>query len=215
MPEHEDSSVSTAPPIEPGPLPTAVAGWPRTLAVLSMVLGGLGVLWHGCQGAWGFVGQAFIRGMMSGPGGTGPGVPNVNTLMDAMRPWVVCAAALSLVCSGLSAWLLYAGVMLYRRRKVGVRLHVPWAWARLVTVVMAMVLTVVTQVASAQAMTAMMKGSGAGGGGPPVGAMSGVMIGFGVVGALLYGAVGAAYPVVVLCVMRRERVVAATADWAA
>ena len=45
--EHQHQPGAVSPPIQPGPIPPAPAAWPQTFGILSVVLGGLGIAYHG------------------------------------------------------------------------------------------------------------------------------------------------------------------------
>ncbi|MCE2925569.1 MAG: hypothetical protein LW822_08985 [Phycisphaeraceae bacterium] len=204
------SPVAMAPPTVPGALPVRLSQWPVVLGVVSIVLGGGGVLSNAC-GVFSVFAQGLFAQLMSG--GQGASSAEVQEQMALMQagmpyPWLsVLASFLALITSVL---LLIAGIQCVRRRSMARALHLVWAGARTVVAVLICVVMYFGSQGQAQAIQGM---GGTGGAGMPPG-MAGFMSVFGVVMIVVMFAWGVAYPVVVLVWFSKQKVKAEVQGWA-
>jgi hypothetical protein len=201
-----------APPILAGDVPSQRPGWPTVFGVISMVLGGLGIASNACGAVMSFSAGsllAWLAGVIPKPkagAAPGPDLSQITETMAVMKPWMAVGGVLSILSVGISAWLFAAGMSLVRRRPSGVGLHKGWAWARIATVLLVVVLTVVSSAATANEVARIEAAHG-------MPSSAGTKVVLGVVQAAFALAWGAAYPIVVLWYMRKPDVTAHAANW--
>ncbi|MFO0832342.1 MAG: hypothetical protein U0637_10960 [Phycisphaerales bacterium] len=208
-----------APPTEPGRVQLNTM-WPQVVGIVSIVFGGFGVLGN----CWQMVSTLFMPrflGMIpragaqasQSSGGSGTTttvtvdpVQTMQATIGKWGPWLATGAGLQLVAAGV---LLFAGVLVLRRRRSGAGLHLGYAGVRALSVV---VYSVINYLYMQDIMAGVTAQSSAGGG-PPAAMMSGMMSFFGVVGVFFGLAWGLAYPVFVLIWFNRGAVRRETAAW--
>jgi hypothetical protein len=202
-----------APPIVPGELGKMAATWPLTLGIISIVMGALGILRHGC----GLIQSLFMSVAMGAMSSVkqGPGAPPTDPLlMQKVVGWQIAQGAIAIVALGLAVWLLVAGIALLMRRRAGVWSHRLWAWVRIGVAVLEG-----GAAAGVQLMMmnqAMAFGQAQGSPPPPPGATAGVQTALmltGVMWGVALLLVGAAYPIVVLALLSRRSARAEVARW--
>lgn len=101
---------SMTPPSEMGEPPAKPSGWPTALGTISIVFGSLGLVCYGCMSV-NTIATPMLVGMV--PEDQRP--PTAQGIQLFVQIFQLCAA------SGLSVWLLIAGIGLARRR--------PWSRA--------------------------------------------------------------------------------------
>lgn len=200
------------PPTVPGAVPLPLSRWPAVLGVISIVLGGFGVLRNSC-GVFGAFSTGLITTFFSSqPGASGPEMQQQVALMQAGMPspmLSVLEACLALLTSVL---LLIAGIRCVRRESMARVLHLVWAGARVLVAVLTCVVGYLTMQSQAKVMQGM-GGAGGGAAGMPPG-FAGYMSIMGMVGIVLTFAWGVAYPVVVVVWFSKPKVKAEVAGWA-
>lgn len=200
------------PPTVPGAVPLPLSRWPAVLGVISIVLGGFGVLRNSC-GVFGAFSTGLITTFFSSqPGASGPEMQQQVALMQAGMPspmLSVLEACLALLTSVL---LLIAGIQCVRRESMARVLHLVWAGARVLVAVLTCVVGYLTMQSQAKVMQGM-GGAGGGAAGMPPG-FAGYMSIMGMVGIVLTFAWGVAYPVVVVVWFSKPKVKAEVAGWA-
>ncbi len=197
--EQVDPAAGSVPPVVAGPLGVHRATWPTVVGVLSVVLGSLGILKNACGSVSG------ITQGVAGGGGLSP------MGLGQYGAWAFVGAAVSVLSLAVSAWLLWAGVLLLKRRRGSVAAHKGWAWARIgVALVEVLVSGVMQSVVFQGAWGSGGVGTGgtAGAGGAGGAATSGgtdtaMLIGMLAVMAAFSLTLALAYPVVVLVVFSR------------
>jgi hypothetical protein len=116
------------PPTEPGQLPADLpqTSWPRTLGIVSIILGALGTL----GGALGASAELILKALQMT-------VEEKDAVdWDAVGRAVAWLARISLVAAILAAVLLVVGIGLVRRRAWAIRLGNGWAIAQIVVTVL-------------------------------------------------------------------------------
>lgn len=200
------------PPTVPRALPVPLSRWPAILGVISIVLGGCGILTNSC-GVFGAFGQGLIREWVtSQQGATSPQMQQQMSLMKAGMPnmWLmVLSYCLALFTSVL---LLIAGIQCVRRQSMARILHLVWAVARTVAAVLAGVAGYLSWQGQVQMMQGIAAQGGANPGMPP--GMAGFMSIFGILGIVLAFAWSVAYPIVVLVWFNKQEVKAEVQGWA-
>lgn len=200
------------PPTVPGAVPLPLSRWPAVLGVISIVLGGFGVLRNSC-GVFGAFSTGLITTFFSSqPGASGPEMQQQVALMQAGMPspmLSVLEACLALLTSVL---LLIAGIQCVRRESMARVLHLVWAGARVLVAVLTCVVGYLTMQSQAKVIQGM-GGAGGGAAGMPPG-FAGYMSIMGMVGIVLTFAWGVAYPVVVVVWFSKLKVRAEVAGWA-
>ncbi|MFO0491115.1 MAG: hypothetical protein ACK51T_01635 [bacterium] len=204
--------VVRTPPTVPGAVPLPLSRWPAVLGVISIVLGGFGVLRNSC-GVFGAFSTGLITTFFSSqPGASGPEMQQQVALMQAGMPspmLSVLEACLALLTSVL---LLIAGIQCVRRESMARVLHLVWAGARVLVAVLTCVVGYLTMQSQAKVIQGM-GGAGGGAAGMPPG-FAGYMSIMGRVGIVLTFAWGVAYPVVVVVWFSKLKVRAEVAGWA-
>ncbi len=145
------------PPTEPGELPacTRQTSWPRTLGIVSIILGVLGVLFGTIGASARLILKAF-QVMVEDKGAVD---------WDAVGRAVAWLARISLVAAILAAVLLVVGIGLVRRRAWAIRAGKAWAIAQIVVTVLGTAGSHVIQRAIAEAL----RQAGTSAGGLPLG----------------------------------------------
>lgn len=198
-----------SPPIDAGELPHEPAKWPVVLGWFSIVLGGLGILKNACSAAsnlvWGGAGMKMFMG-----GGNNPQAEAMEKAMTGMGPLIITMGVMSVVALGVSVLLLVAGIQLVKRQRSSVKLHVAWAWVRILVVLAEVGAGLVMNRAMTTAMLeSMPKGPNA----PPPGMMSTIMLMSGVCSAVFMLVLFLAYPITVLIVLSKPWAKAEIARW--
>jgi hypothetical protein len=204
--------VVRTPPTVPGAVPLPLSRWPAVLGVISIVLGGLGVLRNSYGVFQVFSMDMVTRAMTSQQGASDPVMRQHLALIQAgmPNPWLsALEACLALLTSVL---LLIAGIQCVRRESMARVLHLVWAGARVLVAVLACVVWYHTLQGQARILQGM-GGQGGGAAGMPPG-FAGYMSIFGILGMLAMFAWGVAYPVVVVVWFSKPKVKAEVAGWA-
>ena len=138
-----DLSKST---FEPLPASATKSSWPTVLGVISIILGGLGLLIYAC----GTIQSVGFMAMAGGTGGEQP-PPGVPVLSMGFSIWSGVNNVLLLV---LGIMLLVGGIGLLSRKVWAVSLLRLWAWVRIVLLVIGIAMTFAYQDEMAEMMTA-------------------------------------------------------------
>ncbi len=119
--ETDQQLPAMTPPSEVGELPPKPSGWPTAIGAISIVFGSLGLVCYGC-GSLNTVLSPWLVGMV--PEDQRP--PIAQGLQLFVQIFQMCAA------TGLSVWLLIAGIGLTRRRPWARSHVIGWSVAKLV-----------------------------------------------------------------------------------
>ena len=211
----------------PGRMPVLTV-WPKVIGIISLVLGGLGVL----ANCWGVAMMVFMGQFMgqfmkfvpqpsatvttTAPDGSTTTTTTVTSGPDAfqgmqqiMAKWqggLAAAAVLQLLAAGL---LVFAGAMLVQRKRSGTTLHLAYAGVRALSVVVA---GVVNYFYTQDIMASVAQQSGSQGGAPAA-MMSTFMQSMGIVGVVVGLVWGIAYPAFLAFWFSRAEVRHETVEW--
>lgn len=197
----------SVPPTMPGQIAAPVSNWPKVLGIISIVLGGLGLLNHACQTVGSFAGGALFSFVPEGD----PQTAVMKKVMDKNASLLLVSGFLYIFLTGLSALLIIAGVKTLNRSTAGVKFHTWWAVAKMAVSVIAMIPGYLMMQNQFEVMREMGAAGGAGGGMPG----SGFFAAMGLIGVFFGLIIACSYPVFLLIWFQRQAVKTETARWSA
>lgn len=130
--ETNENIPAETPPSEVGEVPRKPPVWPSAIGTISIVFGALGLVCYGCLSLQ-TIATPFMVGMM--PEDQRPPTPQGIQLF--VQIFQMCAS------TGLSVWLLIAGIGLSRRRPWGRSHTVGWSVAKILLAFISTILGVV------------------------------------------------------------------------
>lgn len=188
-------SVVTAPPTEAGPLAAPVSSWPTTLGIIAIIFGAGAMLTTAATLAstkWSHLQNAQMDANSAAM---------LQAVQAKWRPFTVGTSAVYLV---LGVLLLYAGILLLKRRSSSARIIRWWSALKLGSV---LANSVVGYFVTRETMAAIATNTP---GLPPMGQMQETFVFFGVLLGLAWGC---ALPIFMLIWFSRNRIKQEMAHW--
>jgi len=140
------SDISSVPPTVAGELPPKPIVWPKTLGIIFIVFGVLGIM----QGCFGVL-SLLVFGAVS------DALPEeqaqMMSFMDSLKPWIITAGVIAFI---VAVMLLAAGIGVVSRKVWSRKLALMWAGTKMVFVVANSLLSYTAQKAQFEDMQEMM-----------------------------------------------------------
>jgi preprotein translocase subunit SecG len=194
-----------APPTTPGVIVVRRRrNWSTVIGVISIVLGSLGVVGSAWNGVGLFIAKV-IRGTLVATGGT------AQAAFAGMDRWMIPLAISHVLMCGVAFLLIVAGVKTNGRSPIGRKLHIVWAWLKILVAILSSILGVLIQQTQLEAMQASSGSSGNG--------TAGISAAFSPILTMVTVAIGicwqAAYPTFILIWFARPSIREEVARWTA